>query len=51
MSFKENLLKKIQIDKLAALVLSTIGPVGSGKKVDKQAMRKLLETGPYETRE
>ena len=51
MSFKENLLKKIQIDKLAARVLSTIGPVDSGKKVDKKAMRKLLETGPYETRE
>ncbi len=51
MSFKENLLKKIQIDKLAARVLSTIGPVDSEKKVDKKAMRKLLETGPYETRE
>jgi hypothetical protein len=51
MSFKDNLLKKIQIDKLADRVLSTIGPVDSGKKVDKQAMRKLLEMGPYETRE
>ncbi len=50
MSFKENLLKKIQIDKLSDLVLSTIGPVDSGKKVDKQAVRKLLEFGPYESR-
>ncbi len=51
MSFKENLLKKIQIDKLADRILSTIGPVDSGKKVDKQAVRKLLEFGPYESRE
>ncbi len=50
MSFKENLRKKIRIDKLADHVISTIGPVESDKKVDKQAMRTLLEMGPYESR-
>jgi hypothetical protein len=50
MSFKENLLKKIQINKLADHILSTIGPIDSNKKVDKQAMRTLLEMGPYEMR-
>ena len=50
MSFKGNLLKKIQIDKLVDHIISTIGPVDSDKKVDKQAMRELLEMAPYETR-
>ena len=31
MSFKENLLKKIQIDALAQKVISSWGPPGSGK--------------------
>jgi t-SNARE complex subunit (syntaxin) len=50
MSFKENLLKKIQIDKLVNHIISTIGPIDSNKKVDKQAMRSLVELGPYEMR-
>jgi hypothetical protein len=29
-------------------ILATIGPIDSNKKVDKQAMRTLLEMGPYE---
>jgi hypothetical protein len=48
MSFKENLLKKIQIDKLVNHIISTIGTIDSNKKVDKQAMRNLVELGPYE---
>jgi hypothetical protein len=48
MSFKENLLKKIHIDKLVNHIISTIGPIDSNKKVDKQAMRNLIELGPYE---
>jgi hypothetical protein len=47
MSFKENLLKKIKIDKLATKVLSSVGSVESGKKIDKQSMRTLLQMGPY----
>lgn len=50
MSFKENLLKKIRIDKLADHIISTIGPIDSDKKVDKQAVRTLIEMGPYEMR-
>jgi len=47
LSFKENLLTKIKIDRLAAKVIASIGPEGSGSKVDKDAMRSLLEMSPY----
>ncbi len=50
MSFKENLLKKIEIDRLARRVKNTIGYPGSERKVDKEAMEKLLEMGPYNHR-
>ena len=46
-SFKENLLKKIEIDRLANRVIATLGPSGSGKKADLDAMRRLLSMGPY----
>lgn len=46
-SFKENLLKKIEIDRLAKRVTATLGPSGSGKKADLDAMRRLLALGPY----
>ena len=48
MSFKENLLKKIEINQLAAKVLSSIGTAESGLKLDKAAMRQLLESAPYQ---
>ena len=48
MSFKENLLTKIKIDRLAAKVIASIGPVESGRKADKDAMRSLLEMSPYQ---
>lgn len=47
MSFKENLLKKIQIDTLAAHVKTSIGAPDSGRKIDKEAMRQLLQAAPY----
>jgi hypothetical protein len=47
MSFKENLLTKIKIDRLAAQVMASMGPAESGSKVDKEAMRQLLEISPY----
>ena len=50
MSFKENLLKKIQINQLSRKVLQSIGPVESGLKIDKNTMRSLLEMGPYQYR-
>jgi len=48
MSFKENLLTKIKIDRLAATVIDSIGPSESGRKVDKDAMRSLMEVSPYQ---
>jgi hypothetical protein len=47
MSFKENLLKKIQIDALAKTVISSWGPPDSGMKIDKDAMRRLLDMSSY----
>ena len=43
MSFKKNLLKKIRINTLAEVVLNSLGSPDSGKKLDKNAMRGLLE--------
>ncbi len=48
MSFKENLLTKIKIDKLAQKVIASIGPAESGRKIDRDAMRGLLEMSPYQ---
>jgi hypothetical protein len=48
MSFKENLLAKIKIKRLAAKVIESIGPAESGRKVDKDAMRSLLNMSPYQ---
>ncbi|MEW5908587.1 MAG: hypothetical protein AB1659_02175 [Thermodesulfobacteriota bacterium] len=48
MSFKENLLKKIEIDHLAQKVIDSIGPSGSDRKADRETMRQLLQMGPYE---
>jgi hypothetical protein len=48
MSFKENLLAKIKINRLAAKVIESIGPAESGRKADKDAMRTLLEMSPYQ---
>ncbi len=48
MSFKENLLKKIKTDKITKIVLNSIGPPDSGRMLDKQTMRSLLEMGSYQ---
>jgi len=47
MSFKENLLKIIKINKLVKSVRETIGPTESGLRVDKEIMTRLLELGGY----
>ena len=44
MSFKENLLKKIQIRQLSRKVLASFGPPEGPSKIDKDAMRSLLES-------
>ena len=50
MGFQENLLKKIEINRLADSVLQSIGPAESGRKVDKDAVRGLLDIGGYRLR-
>ena len=47
MSFKENLLKKIEINQLSRQILASIGSAESGLKIDKKAMRRLLEMSPF----
>ena len=47
MKFKDNLLQKIRIDRLAERVLATLGPPGGEAKLDKSAMRELLGLSPY----
>jgi hypothetical protein len=47
MGFRENLLKKIQIEELANGILRSIDPQDSTKRVDREAMRRLLEMGAY----
>ncbi len=47
MGFKQELLKKIQIDRLTEKILATIGPSGSEQKVDKGLLRVLLEMAEY----
>jgi hypothetical protein len=50
MSFIENLRRKIEIDRLAKAVVASMGPPGSGRKVDKDAMRRLLDLSGYSHR-
>lgn len=50
MSFKENLLKKIKIDKMTRVILNSILPSDSGRRIDKKTMRNLLEMGQYQLR-
>ncbi len=47
MSFKDNLLRKININNTANKVLGSIGPPDSERKTDKATMRRLLEMSPY----
>jgi hypothetical protein len=48
MAFKENLLTKLKIDRLAATVMDSIAAEQGGGKADKDAMRKLLELSAYQ---
>jgi hypothetical protein len=50
MSFKEKLLKKIRVDKMAEKVIKSFGTPDSGRKTDKATMRELLTMSPYSPR-
>jgi hypothetical protein len=50
MGLRENLLKKIQINRLADRVIRSIHPADSTLRIDRDAMRQLLEEGPYSHR-
>jgi hypothetical protein len=48
MTFKENLLKKIKIDRLVRQIQMTIGPADSDRRLDKTLMRQLLALIPLQ---
>jgi len=48
MSFKENLLRKLELQRLAARVIASMGSGQTYRRIDKEAMRKLLEMSPYQ---
>jgi hypothetical protein len=50
MGFRENLLKKIQINQLAEIVMRSMGSPDSGRRIDREAMRSLLAMGDYRYR-
>ena len=50
MSFRENLLKKIEIGELSERVARSLGTLGSGKKIDRKAMQRLLELAGWRYR-
>ena len=48
MTFRENLLKKIEIDRLATRVNASMGPPESGRRIDRDLVRRLLNIAGYE---
>ncbi|MFK5953571.1 MAG: hypothetical protein QM498_10980 [Desulfobacterium sp.] len=48
MGFKENLLKQITINDLVQVVGKTIGAANSGTKMDKKAMKQLLDMSLFD---
>jgi hypothetical protein len=50
MGFRENYLKKISTDRLARQVERSIGSPQSGQRADLDAMKRLLELGPFNHR-
>jgi len=50
MSFRENLLKKIEINRLAAKVRKTIAPAASTVRIDTEPLRQLLSLSSFEHR-
>lgn len=50
MSFKENLLRKLELEGLALKVIGSLGTDKTRHHIDKEAMRSLLELSPYHHR-
>lgn len=50
MGFKENLQKKIDIDRMASKVIASFQKLKVGIKFDRETMRRLLEEGDYSKR-
>jgi hypothetical protein len=50
MGFRENLLAKIKITALSQSILQDIGAAQSGRRIDLDIMRQLIEMGAYEQR-
>jgi hypothetical protein len=50
MGFKENLLKKIETERLVERAHHSLGAPDSGSKLDKEAVRRLLEMAAYHHR-
>ena len=48
MSFKENLLRKVEIDRLTRSILAMIGPVDSGKRIDRALLGQLMVFFPWQ---
>ena len=48
MTFQENLLRKIELERLAIRVIASIGTGQASHHIDKEAMRRLLELSPYQ---
>jgi len=51
MSYKDNLLKKIEIDRLVRTISGAIGPVESGKRIDKTQLAQLITFFPWSRRQ
>jgi hypothetical protein len=47
MAYKDNLLKKIEIDRLSRTIAKSIGPVESGKRIDRTVMKQLIAYFPW----
>jgi hypothetical protein len=51
MSYKDNLLKKIEINRLVETVAGAIGPVDSGMRIDKAVLGQLMDFFPWTRRQ
>ena len=51
MPYKDNLLKKIEIDRLARAIAGAIGTVESGKRIDKTMLAQLMTFFPWTRRQ
>jgi hypothetical protein len=50
MSFRENLQRKIELERLASRVVASLGSGQDHQPVDRESMKELLELSPYQYR-